>query len=79
MIKISRECAKSLEHLITNNDFEKQTIEMFELNPHFMELILVIYGRTISSILINDPNITETSLKAIETGIKLLARSMQES
>ena len=43
MIKISRDCAKSLEHLITNNDFEKQTREMFELNPHFMELIEAVH------------------------------------
>lgn len=78
MIKISRECAKSLEHLITNDDFKKQVEEMFELNPHLIDLIDAIYARTISGILKNEPKILKKSLIEIKSGIGLGVASLYQ-
>ncbi len=71
MIKISEECARSLDHLVFTKGFEKQMVEMFELNPHFIGLIDAIYLKTFSEILKNDPNISVVSLNEIKTGIGL--------
>ncbi len=77
-IKISEECAKSLEHLIHTNGFEKQGFEMFELNPHLVSLISAIYYNISSNILKNDTNISMESLQFVETGITIGVISMYQ-
>ncbi len=78
MIKIDPECAKSLEHLAFDKGFQEQTKAMFILNPHLSDLILSIYNRTISIIIKNDSNITESSREEIEEGIALGVISMYQ-
>ncbi len=69
MIKISEECAKSLEHLVKSERFEKLIGQMFELNPHLADLILAIYDGISFKVLINDPDISIESLEEIKIGI----------